>query len=83
NVFPNPATDIINIQYELDENSNASFNVFNSIGQVVVNKIIANDEQGIHQVSLSVTELNMSRGIYFVELLVNGNKYLKKVAVVE
>ncbi|MCX6273642.1 MAG: fibronectin type III domain-containing protein [Bacteroidetes bacterium] len=83
NIFPNPATDLINIQYELTEKAPANFTIYNNVGQVILEQSTTVEEEGSHQISLSVKDLGMTKGIYFVEMIVNEKKYLKKVAVVE
>ncbi len=82
-IFPNPASDIISIQYELTEEAYANFTIYNNIGQVILNQSHNEEEKGTHQFSLSLKDLGMTKGIYFVEMIVNEKKYLKKLAVVE
>lgn len=83
NIFPNPVKDIINIQYELNNEAPANFKIYNNIGQVILNQSNTEEEKGTHQFSLSVKDLGMTKGIYFMEMIVNEKKYLKKFAVVE
>jgi hypothetical protein len=49
----------------------------------VLNKSETEEEKGTHQFSISIKELGLTKGIYFIEMLVNEKKQLKKFAIVE
>lgn len=70
NVFPNPASDMINVGLDLSENTNIKIEVRNNIGQVVhlvsENALAA----GSHRVSMALPELE--NGVYFVQVTANG-----------
>lgn len=65
--YPNPASSEVRFNYELDSNCNVEARVYNLLGQEVMRQGL-NGLQG--QLVLSVADLN--EGIYFCNLMVNG-----------
>lgn len=65
--YPNPASSMVQFDYELSSLANASVSVYNLLGQEVMSQQI-NNLQGA--VTFSVADLN--EGIYFCNLFVNG-----------
>ena len=65
--YPNPASSMVRFDYRLSSNDNASVAVYNLLGQEVMKQEL-NGLQG--QISISVADLN--EGIYFCNLMVNG-----------
>ena len=65
--YPNPASSVVNFDYSLSVNDNASVSVYNLLGQEVKSQAV-NYLQG--RLSISVADLN--DGIYFCNLFVNG-----------
>lgn len=77
-VFPNPATELVNINFNLDHVSNVTITMHDLSGKQLF--IIAQDpemNQGEHHFSSQVTSL--SKGVYFIELNIDGYKVVKKV----
>jgi hypothetical protein len=69
-VYPNPAADIINVNYFLPSTSNVSITIFNAIGEIVKFEKIDNFVQGVHQHSYNIS--GFSNGFYNLELNING-----------
>lgn len=65
--YPNPASSLVRFNYQLPVNGNASVSVYNLLGQEVMNQELSS-MQG--QAVLSVADL--TEGIYFCNLKVNG-----------
>ena len=82
-VFPNPASGIINLSYGLKESLSASLTVYDNLGQKVSDLYLPQDGKELQQLSFSTSALGMTKGIYFLEMVVGNKKYLKKVAVLE
>lgn len=72
-VFPNPATDKINIHTNADKAGDIQISIFNIAGQKVYNKKEVG-VKGINDYSVEVT--NLSPGMYYVELR-NEATYLR------
>lgn len=65
--YPNPASSIVNFDYNINASDRASVSVYNLLGQEVKSQQV-NGVQG--HLSVSVADLN--EGIYFCKLFVNG-----------
>ena len=64
-LFPNPATDILNLDFDISDSGEAVFSVINSYGQEV---LLINEKlnKGHQRIKLDVS--NLSEGIYFVTI---------------
>ena len=71
-IFPNPFTEQFNLEFKsIDENG--SIIVRNSIGQIV------NTSNGIVKSQIKINLENETSGIYFVQILFNGQSISKKI----
>lgn len=77
-VYPNPATDVLNIEVNASQASEMSISVFNIMGQNVMNQNV-NITTGMNTRSISTSELNS--GIYFVTVRANGFENTMKFIV--
>ncbi len=77
-VYPNPATDVLNIEVNASQASEMSINVYNIMGQNVMSKNV-NINSGINRPSISTSEL--TSGIYFVTVKANGFENTMKFIV--
>lgn len=78
-VYPNPANSIANVEFTLTENSSVSIELINAIGQVVSSQQLGNVSVGKQKVELNVSVLN--EGLYFVNVITNNNKIIRKISV--
>lgn len=79
-VYPNPASETINLLFNLKNANNAQLNVFNSIGQQLSVTSLQNLFEGDNTVSVDVATL--PEGIYFVQLILdNGNIQTRRFVV--
>jgi hypothetical protein len=70
-LFPNPASDKINVAFTLTENKNVAIQLFNAVGQVLDINKTADGIQGMNTLPIDVADLPV--GIYFVHIMVDGN----------
>ena len=70
NIYPNPVSDIMNIEMFSNDYDNASLSIINATGQVVYTENI-NINNGSNQFSISVE--NLISGMYFVKISGNNN----------
>ena len=68
-VYPNPATDVLNIEVSASQSSTMSIDVFNIMGQKVMESNV-NINAGMNTPSINTAEL--ASGIYFVTVKANG-----------
>lgn len=68
-IYPNPAQSVLNI--ELPEVFQTSLEIYSINGQLVLN-------MPVNQKSLQLNIADLSKGVYFIKLPVNGNRYSYK-----
>ncbi len=80
NVYPNPSTDRISIDFMLTKSGNISLNLYDALG----NKIVVVIPSGIKASGMHSTVLNTSdlqSGIYFLKLDNNEKSSVKKIVI--
>ena len=77
-VYPNPATDMLNIEVNASQASEMSISVYNIMGQNVMNQNV-NITTGMNTKNINVSELNS--GIYFLTVKANGFENTMKFIV--
>ncbi len=76
NVFPNPTTGKLNLDYSLPTESDVALNVWDISGRNVMVMELDNQSQGSHQLELDLESL--SNGLYLVRIKTNaGDKSIK------
>jgi len=79
-VFPNPANDWIHINYSLSTNSSVSIELVNFLGRNFKSVLsVLNQAAGEYSVPLSVSDL--TSGVYFLIVTINGQKQIKKIVI--
>ncbi len=76
-VSPNPTSGLFNINVNLPENEEITINVFNAVGQQILN--VENGE--INKGTYAVDITNQANGIYYVQMNVQGSIITKKVVL--
>ena len=77
-VYPNPATDMLNIEVNASQASEMSISVYNIMGQMVMNQNV-NLTTGINTKPISIS--NLTSGVYFVTVKANGFENTMKFIV--
>ncbi len=71
-IYPNPTTNLANINYTLDNNANAvKLEVVNMLGEVV-SSLVTNEQQQIGSYSYHFNGAEHNQGVYIVRLSVDG-----------
>ncbi len=75
NIYPNPATDFLNIEFDAFPEQGLAFTLFNSVGQKI-------GHQQITEARTTLSTSNLMPGIYFLVIIENQNeKILLKESV--
>lgn len=74
-IYPNPTNDILNIELNLDNPAEVQFQLFDAVGQLILNQKTANYNN--QKTTLNLNDL--PSGIYFLQIRMNGNLMTKKV----
>ena len=77
-VYPNPATDVLNIEVNASQSSAMNINVFNIMGQKVMEQNVSINA-GMNRPTINTAEL--ASGIYFVTVKANGYENTLKFIV--
>ena len=78
-VNPNPVEDIAKVSVNLRQNTSVFVEVKNLMGQPVLSLNKENLNAGLQHFSVDVRHL--SAGVYFITVIVNGEKFTKKIIV--
>lgn len=78
---PNPSYGMTNVNFELVKSSNVELRILNAFGQLVEQRSLNNLPSGNHAEAINTS--NFANGIYFVSMIVNGQKMVKKLVVTQ
>ncbi len=79
-LYPNPASDQVTVELELAQNKDVQMLVFNAVGQQVQQLEAGKRGLGVSRLTLDVDQ--MSEGIYFAKVMLNGQAAATKRFVV-
>jgi hypothetical protein len=79
NIFPNPATDFVNVGFDLSSSENVTINVYNMVGEKVSTRALGNLSAGTQHVEIGTSDL--SNGMYLVELVAGQNRSVTRMTV--
>ncbi len=79
--YPNPAKDILNMNYSLTETAQVSTKVYSISGALVIDLEAQMQNTGTQTAIINTK--NLGNGIYFIQLEVNGQKLIKKFSIVK
>ena len=80
-LFPNPTQGETFIKYSLKENSHVFISICDALGKEVM--YVMNEKQNLGEHQLTINSDQLSNGIYFVKMIVNGEKQMQKLIVAE
>ena len=75
NIYPNPATNQITMEFDLAETKNTFIEIKNLLGQTVENITNTAFSKGANKIEIEINEF--SKGLYFIQLQ-SGNKIINK-----
>ncbi|NND76866.1 MAG: T9SS type A sorting domain-containing protein [Flavobacteriales bacterium] len=78
NVFPNPATNNMTVNFSLDTDSQVSFEVFNLLGERVY---VSAQDNFVGNNSVTIDVSNLTSGMYTLNMIVDGDYTTTKVTV--
>ena len=80
-ILPNPTNSVSNIDFKLAESSNIELLVLDALGKIVVQNNYGKLSEGNHNFSLTQSQNQISKGVYFVKLISNKNQLVRKWVV--
>ncbi len=81
-VYPNPAKDIVNIEFATTTTANYALELFDIVGKKLMEKQLGTLNTDNQQIQLSTNQLNLPSGSYLISLTQNGERKSCKVFVV-
>ncbi len=78
-IYPNPSSNIINIEFGNKNLQNMEVLISNTLGNIISRHRINSNNKNIMQINLS----NLSKGIYFITVTTNNKFIVKKVSVIK
>ena len=79
--YPNPFNGETTIAYSLKKAGHVRFQLFNCNGQNICNIVDQYQQAGSHEAHLNAS--NLTSGLYFVQMSVNGYQIAKKIVLME
>lgn len=73
-VYPNPATDFANVNFDITQYHNASVQILNSNGQSIYSSLLTTQN---HRIDLQ----NIAAGVYFVKIMADEGSIVRKLVV--
>ncbi len=77
-VYPNPATDYSIVDYKFENATKAEIQIINILGSTVLNQEISTSS---NNAKINISELNS--GVYFYNIIVDGNNIVSKKLIVK
>ncbi len=77
NIYPNPFTNSINIDLNIEKNGTLLIDIYDITGKIVTNLINENVNTGSFSKHFSLNNLN--NGIYFIKITQNNNSVISKI----
>jgi thiol-disulfide isomerase/thioredoxin len=78
-LFPNPASDVMNVSFMLAQNENVTVNVYNAIGELVSTNYYDNMAAGNQMVQINTA--NFANGMYMVEMVSGQNRTTSRMTI--
>lgn len=78
-VYPNPAQNELNLPFTLKKDAQVKINIRDMSGRLVYDQAAQNQLEGVQLVTLPIEQLRS--GVYFVELIANGQNSRQKFVV--
>ena len=77
NVYPNPSTGIVNVNYNFATPENMVINVYNATGSIVSSISNIHGQSGVQSIDLS----NEANGLYYVRMTVAGKQISRTISL--
>lgn len=80
-IYPNPASRKTNLVFSSEKQNHASIKVLDITGKQIMNITLTNLPKGKHEYQLNFGNQQLQSGIYFIELINEDGKQIKKLIV--
>ncbi len=80
--FPNPASESINLDFDLLETGDLTISISDLVGRQLYSEQLISAAQGYNQWSISLNDLGITDGMYIVNLKMKDQQISRKVSVI-
>jgi hypothetical protein len=67
--FPNPTSDLVNLNYHMSDAGDVDIRVFSTSGQLVMDRVISHDTPGEYKTELQLSQLGLPGGLYVIQVI--------------
>lgn len=78
-LYPNPASDFVNVAYKQNKNQPTFIDIYNLKGQKVISNPVSNQTIGVNHIRLNISGL--SKGVYLVNVNTGSQKQTMKLII--
>jgi hypothetical protein len=78
-IFPNPASDVVNVSFYLSESSDVTISVVDMVGKQVYRNEVGTESFGPRQYKVNTS--NLQSGIYFMRLEIGSTSHVQKISI--
>ncbi len=78
-IYPNPATDNMQVNFNLNEAKNVNISIYNTLGALVFSNNKGQLSSGNHAIDINVSSL--AKGVYYMKLQAGENNISKKLVI--
>ncbi|MEN8928210.1 MAG: T9SS type A sorting domain-containing protein, partial [Flavobacteriales bacterium] len=79
-IFPNPMTNQATIELDLKKDAEVNVSVINAVG-ALVHQVASKQSVSQGNTQFKFSKNNLSSGVYFVNIEVNGTRQIKKLVI--
>ena len=74
-IYPNPTSDIVNIEFDVPKGDKVSWTLYNEVGKMISTSL---ENVNLGKNNLTINCSSLKSGIYFVSLNINRNTITKQ-----
>ncbi len=77
--YPNPASDVVNMDYQLENTADVTIKILDATGKLVQTEKLGQKEAGQHKATFSAS--NLDAGMYFYIMEAGSNRLAKRMVI--
>lgn len=82
NVFPNPARDLIQIEYDLEQKEEVILSLFGMDGKEIFKTAAENQTTGTYQKIINLQALGLASGVYMIKITTKETQVIRRISFI-